>query len=103
MTEPDDWRLLNDVEYLRGIWMEPTDAADLRKYKPELKHCIFCWKQVPEPKPFWQQWYVPQDKSCAVCEDCYNDFCAAFGWKTTDGWDTWDAWEYGNKGVNHNE
>ena len=55
MIEPDDWRLLNDVEYLRGVWMEPTDAADLRKYKPELKHCVFCWKQVPEPKPFWQQ------------------------------------------------
>ena len=32
MIEKDDWRLLNDVEYLKNKYINPTDGEELTKY-----------------------------------------------------------------------
>lgn len=43
MVEKDDWRLLNDVEYLKNMCMNPTDGEEIVEHAPHLKQCIFCW------------------------------------------------------------
>lgn len=38
-----------------------------------------------------EKWFLPQDLSCCICEECYNDFKDEFKWKKLDGWDLdWD-------------
>lgn len=89
MPEKDDWRLLNDVEYLKDKYLNPTDGEEITKYAPYLKVCIFCFEKVQGS--YHQRWLVPEDLSCCICEECYNDFKGNFNWKKLDGWDIdWD-------------
>ncbi len=46
MVEKDVWRLLKDVGYLKGIYVNPTDGEEICKHAPHLKHCKFCWEPV---------------------------------------------------------
>ena len=85
MVSEDDWRLLNDVEYLKSKYMNPTDGEEIIKHVPYLKKCIFCWDKVQDSPHQW--WFIPEDMSCCVCEECYHDFKEAFKWKKLDGWD----------------
>ena len=96
MIEKDDWRLLNDVEYLKNMYMNPTDGEEIIEHAPYLKRCIFCWDEVRDIRHQW--WFVPIDMSCCICEECYNDFNEMFGWKKLDGWDIdWDqVWNQRN-------
>ena len=85
MIQKDDWRLMNDVEYLKNKEINPTDGEELAKNAPYLKECIFCWEKVRDN--FRQWWYLPTDMSCCICEECYNDFKDMFNWRKLDGWD----------------
>ena len=85
MIEKDDWRLLNDVEYLKNKYINPTDGEELTKYANHLKKCIFCLDKVKDS--LHQGWFIPEDLSCCICEKCYNDFNTFFNWKQLDGWD----------------
>ena len=85
MVEQDDWRLLNDVEQLKGQYLNPTDGEDIFNNAPHLKHCIFCLDSVNDYRH--QHWYIPIDLSCCICENCYKDFNDMFMWKLLDGWD----------------
>ena len=85
MVEDGDWRLLNDVEHLKNKCMNPTDGEEITKHIPYLKKCVFCWDEVQDSPHQW--WFMPEDMSCCVCEECYNDFKEMFGWKKLDGWD----------------
>lgn len=93
MIEKDDWRLLNDVEYLKNKYINPTDGEEITKYADHLKSCIFCWDKV-EDNPH-QQWFIPEDLSCCICEECYNDFKKQFNWTQLDGWDI----DWGRRGI----
>lgn len=74
MVLKDDWRLLNDAAYLKG----------------QYKKCIFCWDKVCDSS--YQAWFIPEDMSCCICEECYRDFKEMFAWKGLDGWDiNWGA------------
>ncbi len=89
MGEKADWRLLNDVEYLRDKCLNPTDGEEIAKHAPELKTCIFCFEKVQDS--CHQRWFVPEDVSCCICEECYHDFKTMFHLKKLDGWDIgWD-------------
>ena len=81
----EDWRLLNDVEFLKDKYLNPTDGDEITKYAPYLKACIFCFEKVQDNSHQW--WFVPEDLSCCICEECYNDFKSSFHWKKLDGWD----------------
>ena len=83
--ETEDWRLLGDVEFLKGKNIEPVCGDDLGQYRPNLKRCVFCLDEV-KPRER-QRWYVPEDKSCCICEKCFNDFREHFSWRLLDGWD----------------
>ncbi len=85
MVEKDDWRLLNDVDDLHGIELNPTDGEDICENAPHLKHCIFCLDLVNDDR--FQFWYIPINISCCICENCYRDFKDMFMWKILDGWD----------------
>ncbi len=85
MLKKDDWRLRNDVEYLKKASINPTNAEEMCKYTPHLKHCTFCFEPVQNNLHHW--WFVPCDLSCCICEECYHDLRKHFGWKQLDGWD----------------
>ena len=86
MVDKDDWRLLiNDVEYLRNKYMNPTDGAEITEHMPYHKKCVFCWDKVENTHHQWC--FMPEDMSCCICEECYHDFKEMFEWKALDGWD----------------
>ncbi len=86
MIEKDDWRLLvNNGESLRKASINPTDGEEICKYAPKLKKCAFCLKAVQNDPHQW--WFIPNDFSCCICENCFNDFKEMFEWKKLDGWD----------------
>ncbi len=85
MIQKDDWRLLNNVEYLKKAYINPTDGEEICKQAPYLKYCIFC--SAPVQNNCHQWWFIPLDLSCCICEKCYNDFKEDFIWKELDGWD----------------
>lgn len=94
MAEKDDWRLFNDVEYLHGKYLNPTDGEEIVQHAPDLKMCIFCLEKVKDSPHQW--WFVPEDFSCCICESCFHDFREAFHWKKLDGWDI--EWKESQKG-----
>lgn len=61
MIEKDDWRLLNDVEYLKNKEINPTDGEEIAKHAPYLKKCIFCWNKVQDNPHQW--WFIPTGMS----------------------------------------
>ncbi|MDE6924087.1 MAG: hypothetical protein K2P59_02340 [Acetatifactor sp.] len=86
MNEKDDWRLeVKDAESLKSECINPTDGEEIVKYAPHLKSCFFCWEEVRDTP--LQRWFIPENVSCCICEECYNDFKEVFGWKLLDGWD----------------
>lgn len=86
MIDKSDWRLLhNDVEHLKMVYINPTDGEEIDRNAPYLKNCTFCLKPV-QNSPH-QQWFLPVDLSCCICETCFKDFEEMFQWKKLDGWD----------------
>ncbi len=85
MIEKDDWRLLNDVEYLQGVEINPTDGEEIYEHAPYLTKCQFCWEKVKNSR--FQYWFITTDVSCCICDECFQDFKESFGWKLLDGWD----------------
>lgn len=85
VVEKDDWRLQNDVEHLKKAAIHPTDGEELCRHAPHLKRCEFCFQPVQDTPH--QRWFVPEDLSGCICEECYNDFKDDFEWKELDGWD----------------
>lgn len=92
MIEKDDWRLRDDVEYLKNKEINPTDGEEITQYSKHLKKCIFCWEEVWDTPHQW--WFIPEDLSCCICEECYNDFKELFNWKELDGYDI--EWSQGD-------
>lgn len=85
MVEKDDWRLLNAVEHLKKVSVNPTDGEEIYKNAPHLRRCEFCLEPVKDD--MHQRWYVTLDLSCCICEECYHDFKKDFEWEELDGWD----------------
>ena len=89
MIEKDDWRLLNHVEYLKLHSINPTDGEEISSNASQLTQCIFCHE--PVQNSYNKRWYVPNDISCCICEECFHDFKDIFKWNLLDGWDiVWD-------------
>lgn len=91
MIEKDDWRLLNDAEFIRGQYLDPVSSNEIIEHLPELKHCLFCWDNLPKKLSYYQTWYITIDRKNCICEKCFNDFKEYFELKSTDGWDV--EWE----------
>lgn len=81
MMDKNDWRLLNDVDFLKKASLNPIDGEEILQHHLNLNHCIFCLDNA------YQRWFIPVDCSCCICEGCYNDFKEEFQWRELDGWD----------------
>ncbi|MBQ8569656.1 MAG: hypothetical protein IJ446_10615 [Oscillospiraceae bacterium] len=85
MDKSNDWRLLNDVEYLRGQYFEPLFVNEIRDMFPKLKHCVFCWDKLPTGKLSYNEiWFVTQKGEECVCRDCFYDFSEQLDLHETD-------------------
>lgn len=87
MIESDDWRLLavNEPERLKNIYINPTDGEEISQNAPHLKSCSFCLDLVDDN--IHEHWFVTEDLSDCICEECYHDFKDMFKWKLLDGYD----------------
>ena len=73
MLEKNDWRLLNQHEYLMNARLKKA------KYnKPSEKwdhdHCAFCWDKFSESTEDLNVGYCTPDKKYWICEECFKDF-----------------------------
>lgn len=86
MIGKNDWRLLHsNLPHLEMACINPTDGEEIHRNAPYLEHCIFCLESVQNCSH--QQWFLPVDLSCCICEACFKDFEEMFHWKKLDGWD----------------
>lgn len=76
---------LNDAEYFKNKYLNPTDEEEIMKHAPHLTKCALCLNKLRN-RPY-QRWFVTEDMRCCICETCYNDFKETFHWKKLDGWD----------------
>ena len=76
---------MNDIEHLKKVYINPTDGEEISEHAPYLKRCEFCFEPV-QVNPH-QRWFVPEDLSACICEQCYQDLKHDFEWKELDGWD----------------
>jgi hypothetical protein len=82
MSASTDWRLTNQEKYLRGV------KLCLRIYIPssaenDHDHCEFCWAKfmAGDAQDVLHQGYSTDDGYRWICEKCFADFPAHFGWK----------------------
>ncbi len=81
MREENDWRLTNQLSYLKGA------ALAWRTYSPpsenwEHDHCEFCWAKFSaagQPDVF-REGYNTADEYRWVCKTCFDDFKDLFEW-----------------------
>ena len=80
MLEKNDWRLLNQKEFLMNAKLKKTDYT-----KPSDKwdhdHCAFCWDKFSENNSDQHEGCCTTDKKYWICEECFNDFKKMFGFK----------------------
>jgi hypothetical protein len=85
VREPNDWRLVNQLKYLKGVrllW---------RRYAPsspenDHDHCEFCWAKlmVDGKHDSLPEGYSTPDGYRWVCKPCFDDFFDMFDWKVND-------------------
>ncbi len=77
MLENNDWRLLNQKDYLMNKKLMKTNYTK-RSEKWDHDHCAFCWDKFSERKEDLTQGYCTLDKKYWICEECFNDFKEMF-------------------------
>jgi len=82
MREPNDWRLTNQLSYLKGV---PLTWRPYSEYREGWDHdrCAFCWAtfalaDIPEAV---REGYATPDEYYWVCKACFEDFQDLFEWK----------------------
>jgi hypothetical protein len=82
MADEQDWRLLNQESYLRGVRLQ---RKRYRAYSEswEHDHCSFCWatfSELDEPDEL-HEGYATEDDYYWICDTCYEDFKGRFQWE----------------------
>ncbi len=91
MIEKDDWRLLNDFEFLKGQCLDAVCSDEIIEHLPELNHCLFCWDSLTDNLKYYETWYITKDRKDCICGSCCNDFKELLNLELTDGGDVeWD-------------
>lgn len=80
MPDKNDWRLLNQEEYLMNAKLTKSEYK-----KPSEKwdhdHCAFCWDKFSKNDGDLHEGYCTPDKKYWICEECFNDFKEMFRFK----------------------
>ena len=82
MREENDWRLTNQLDYLRGV------ALFWKRYHPPREdwdhdHCEFCFAKfmdVDDPEVL-REGYADEGEQRWICARCYEDFKDLFDWQ----------------------
>ncbi|CAN7436015.1 hypothetical protein LJR129_002814 [Acidovorax sp. LjRoot129] len=82
MRELDDWRLTNQLCYLKGAifsWQPYAPASTLNDHD----HCEFCFAKFMaiESTNILTSGYATADRYRWVCKTCFSDFSDLFEWK----------------------
>jgi hypothetical protein len=82
MREANDWRLTNQLAYLKGATLR---RSAYRAYGDswEHDHCEFCWAKFAEagaPESL-EEGYTTQNEYHWICSTCFVDFEDLFEWK----------------------
>lgn len=80
MLEKNDWRLLNQQEYLMKAKLNKSEYKK-QSDKWDHDHCAFCWDKFSENKEDLTQGYCTADQKYWICEECFNDFKEMFGFE----------------------
>ena len=78
MIEKNDWRLMNQMEYL---YKKHLLRGAYKPYREgwEHDHCEFCSVKIFHET---QEAYYTEDKYHWICVDCYKDFHEMFKWSS---------------------
>lgn len=81
MREPNDWRLTNQLAYLKGVVLEWRSCRAFREGW-EHDHCEFCWVKFAEgdDADVLHDGYATADELRWVCANCFADFQDLFAW-----------------------
>lgn len=77
MLENNDWRLLNQKEFLMNAKLIKTNYVK-KSEKCDHDHCAFCWDKFSENGEDLTQGYCSADRKYWICEECFNDFKEMF-------------------------
>jgi hypothetical protein len=82
MAQRNDWRLTNQLRYLRGVTLH------LQSYVPaspanDHDHCEFCWAKfmTTDEPAILRSGYTTSDRYRWICEACFVDFREQFEWQ----------------------
>ncbi len=79
MKEVNDWRLLDQDEYMKGekllktVFNKETDG--------DHEHCEFCWAKFSAQPEDLHSGYCTLDRYRWICETCFEDFKDDFEWQ----------------------
>ncbi len=78
MNVQDDWRLLNQEEYLFGVTL--THEIWRAKGRNDHDHCAFCWAKFADFDGCLHEGWCTEDRYHWICDICYQDFRERFKW-----------------------
>ncbi|MBQ8550243.1 MAG: hypothetical protein IJ426_02760 [Clostridia bacterium] len=80
MLEKDDWRLLNQKEYLMAAKLVKTTYKQKNEGNDH-EHCSFCWEKFSENRDDLNEGFCTSDGRHWICEDCLDDFKEMFNFE----------------------
>ena len=87
MREENDWRLTNQLAYLKGSTLS---WHQYRQYREgwDHDHCSFCcaeFSTLNQPNhPSLSEGYCTSDEYLWVCKSCFDDFKDLFEWRVVE-------------------
>lgn len=73
MLEKNDWRLLNQGQYLTNARLKRSEyKAPSEKWDHD--HCSFCWDKFSESDGDLHLGYCTLDGKFWICDECFDDF-----------------------------
>ncbi len=83
MLDKNDWRLVNQKEYLMNAQLTKSEYKAIGDYSDH-EHCAFCWDKFSENDEDLSAGYRTKDGRYWICEECFNDFKDEFNFTLED-------------------
>lgn len=77
MVDQKDWRLRNQIKYLKGVELVQTNFQTKSK-DWDHDHCEFCWAKFAKTS---DAGYSTLDGYYWICFNCFKNFKEMFDWK----------------------
>ncbi len=77
-----DWRLTNQMNYLKEVELKKVDFYDVLMHDHE--HCEFCFAKFGNDVGLLKKGYCTLDHYHWICAECFKDFQELFDWQVID-------------------